>query len=137
MSLGTRHAYNKSMTGDDFLSGLNQPDPSTGADEADEEEIHVEKATLHMRVRRAITRDSVTYDLPEWLPGIASQAGTEEKGGHSRAVYILTRLLRSSHDRPMNAIAGENDPDMILVGDTALATPAAAPIRGASPPQKD
>ena len=38
MSLGSRDAYNKSMHSDDFLSGLDQPDPSSEAKETPEED---------------------------------------------------------------------------------------------------
>ncbi|MGE4601653.1 MAG: DEAD/DEAH box helicase [Planctomycetota bacterium] len=38
MSLGSRNAYNKIMTSDEFLSGPNQPDPPSGADDGSNED---------------------------------------------------------------------------------------------------
>ena len=67
MSLGTRDAYNKSMTGDDFLSGLNQPDPSTGADEADEEDsprISFADLPLSTEIRERLAQLGFVHPTP-------------------------------------------------------------------------
>ena len=78
--------------------------------------LSFERATLQQLLHQQLVRYAISHDLEQHLIKVTDQAQDYFEGGELRQVYIRSRLLRSSHDRP---VGGLNDGTGRITSDPA------------------